>query len=571
MAETEEIADEFEFDYDWVVVGSGFGGSVSALRLTEKGYRVGVIEAGRRFEDEDFAKSTWNFRRYIFIPKLGMRGILRIWIFKDVAILAGAGVGGGSLVYANTLYVPPVDFFRSDVWSEIQDWEAALAPHYAEAKRMLGAVDVPFETDADHLFRELAADLGVSDSYARPTVGVFFGEPGETVADPFFGGEGPERAGCIRCGACMVGCRHNAKNTLLKNYLYFAEKRGAEIIPDRKVVDIRPLGAGDGSDGYEISHRRSGAWIRRRQTKITAKGVVIAAGAVGSNILLRSCKDVGGLPRLSDRIGEVVRTNSEALLAVTAKRDEHDFADSVAITSSIYPDEVTHIENVTYGPAGDAMGLLFTMLTEGGTRITRPLKLVGRIFAHPIRAGRLLWKRGWSRKTIILLVMQTLHNHLRLRPVRVSPKKIILQTEQDPNNPNPTWIPVANESAELLAEKMDGIAQSTLPEAVLNTPATAHILGGAVIGADETNGVVDMRQRAFGYENLLVCDGSVVPANPGVNPSLTITALAEHAMTYVPPLKDAPRAALDKEGIASKQQPGDQPAEHSAGEPAKPL
>ncbi len=484
MVETEQIPEDFEYDYDWLVVGSGFGGSVSALRLTEKGYRVGVIEAGQRFEDEDFAKSTWNFRRYMFIPKLGMRGILRIWIFKDVAILAGAGVGGGSLVYANTLYVPPVDFFRLRCLERDAGLGGGAGASLQEAKRMLGAVDVPFETDADHLFRELAEDLGVSDSYARPTVGVFFGEPGETVPDPFFGGEGPDRAGCIRCGACMVGCRHNAKNTLLKNYLYFAEKRGAEIIPDRKVVDIRPLGAEDGSDGYEISHRRSGAWVRRKRNTITARGVVISAGAVGSNILLRSCKDVGGLPRLSDRIGEVVRTNSEALLAVTARKDEHDFHNSVAITSSIYPDDVTHIENVTYGPAGDAMGLLFTMLTEGGTRLTRPLKLGSGTSSAPDPGDAPALEARLGEKTIILLVMQTVNNRPAAEAGAGRPQQMMLQTEQDPDNPNPTWIPVANAAAERLAEKMDGIAQSNLPEAILNTPATAHILGGALIGAD---------------------------------------------------------------------------------------
>jgi cholesterol oxidase len=540
------------FDYDWIVVGSGFGGSVSALRLSEKGYRVCILEAGRRYEDADFAKSAWNFRRYIWFPQAGMRGILRFYVFKDIVILAGSGVGGGSLVYANTLYVPPTEFFQADEWRELADWEATLAPHYAEAKRMLGATDVPFENDTDRLFRELADDMGVA--YRRPTVGVYFGEPGKTVPDPYFGGEGPDRAGCIRCGACMVGCRHNAKNTLRKNYLHFAERNGVEILPERQVIGVRPLGPDDGSEGYEVRSERSGSLLRRRRESITARGVVVAAGAMGTNYLLRRCKESGSLPNLSERLGEVVRTNSEALLAVTAKKDQYDFHRSVAISSSIYPDEVTHIENVTYGPAGDAMGLLFTMLTEGGTRLTRPLKWAGHVLAHPIRAMRLLWKRGWSKKTVILLVMQTLHNSLRLKPVKVG-RKILLQTEQDPDNPNPTWIPAANEAAERLAEKIDGIAQSNLPEALLNTPATAHILGGAVIGADASRGVVDAHQRAFGYENLLVCDGSVVPANPGVNPSLTITALAEHAMTHVPARAGASSAAAD----------------HAAGEPAAPV
>jgi cholesterol oxidase len=523
-----------EYDYDWIVIGSGFGGSVSALRLSEKGYRVGVLESGRRFEDDDYAKSAWSFRRFIWLPQLGMRGIMRFFVFKDVVILAGCGVGGGSLVYANTLYVPPRDFFRSPEWAGLQDWQTALAPHYDEAKRMLGATPVAFDTDADRLLREVGEAMGVADTYGRPTVGVFFGEPGVTVPDPYFGGEGPRRAGCIRCGACMVGCRFNAKNTLVKNYLYLAERKGTEIHPERTVLDVQPLRAEDGSDGYAVTAVRSGSWVRRDRTTLTARGVVFSAGAVGTNILLRRCKAAGSLSRISERLGEVVRTNSEALLAVTATEDRYDFADSIAITSSIYPDEFTHIENVTYGRAGDAMSVLFTMLTGAGTRVTRPLRWLAEIFKSPRKAIRLVLPNKWSQRTMILLVMQTLNNHMRLRPVGTG-RKGLLQTEQDRDNPNPTYIAAANEAAEILAQKMGGIAQSNLPEALFNTPATAHILGGAIIAPDPQRGVVDMHQRVFGYENLMVCDGSVVPANPGVNPSLTITALAEHAMTHVAP------------------------------------
>lgn len=404
---------------------------------------------------------------------------------------------------------------------------------------------------------------------------VFFGEPGETVRDPYFDGEGPDRTGCIRCGACMVGCRHNAKNTLRKNYLWFAEKLGVEILPERHVTDIRPLnGAEDGSDGYAVTAVRPGAWVRKQPQTLTPRGVLVSAGAVGSNWLLRSCKDFGSLPRLSDRLGEVVRTNSEALLAVTSRKDSHDFHSSVAISSSIYPDPVTHIENVTYGEAGDAMGLLFTVLTEGGTRVTRPLKWAGNIVSHPIRFTRLLWKRGWAKRTVILLVMQTLNNSMRFRPIKVGRRKLILQTQQDPDNPNPTWIPAANEAAERLAEMIDGIPQSNLPEALLNTPATAHILGGAVIAGDEEGGVVDLRQRAFGYENVLVCGGSVSPANLGVNPSLTITALAEHAMTFVPkavgPDQTGHKPPTAKV-VEAKDRPPGEPARHETGEPARPL
>jgi cholesterol oxidase len=382
--------------------------------------------------------------------------------------------------------------------------------------------------------RELGEDLGVADSYRRPTIGVYFGdEPGKTVPDPFFDGAGPDRTGCIRCGRCMVGCPHNAKNTLVKNYLWLAERLGVRIDAERTVVDVRPLGAEDGSDGYEVTHVRSGAWFRKQRTTIRTRGVVLAAGAVGTNLLLRRCKERGSLPRVSERLGTKVRTNSEALLAVTATRGGYNFADSVAISSSIYPDADTHVENVTYGRAGDAMALLFTLLTENGTRLTRPLRWLGQLVRHPLRALRLAFPMKWSQRTIILLVMQTLDNSLRLRPVRVG-GRVLLQTEQDPDNPNPTFLPIANKAASALATRMDGIAQSNIGEALLNTPATAHILGGAVIGADAETGVIDRDQRVFGYERLLVCDGAAVPANPGVNPSLTITALAEHAMAALP-------------------------------------
>jgi cholesterol oxidase len=571
VAGEEEIHDD-AYDYDWIVIGSGFGGSVSALRLAEKGYRVCVLEAGRRFEDEDYPTSAWQLKKFIWFPLAGLRGIMRIYLFKDIAILAGCGVGGGSLVYANTLYVPQRDFFEAQEWRSMQDWEDSLAPHYEAAKRMLGATDVPFENDTDKLFRELASDMDVE--YRRPTVGVYFGQPGKTVSDPFFGGEGPDRSGCIRCGACMVGCRHNAKNTLRKNYLWFAEKLGVEIQAERHVTDIRPLGeAQDGAGGYMVRARRPGAWLRKRERTLTAKGVVVSAGAVGTNWLLRSCKDFGSLPGISDCLGKVVRTNSEALLAVTATDDRYDFHRSVAISSSIYPDEVTHIENVTYGEAGDAMGLLFTSLTGGGTRLTRPLRWAGGVFSHPARALRLLWKRGWARRTVILLVMQTLNNSMALKPIRVGRRRLVLTTEQDPDNPNPTWIPAANEAAERVAEKISGIPQSNLPEAILNTPATAHILGGAVISPDPSHGVVDLKQRVHGYQNLLVCDGSVIPANPGVNPSLTITALAEHAMTFVPASDGAAERsapAHEEEVVEPKDRGPGLPAGHETGEPAQP-
>jgi cholesterol oxidase len=524
-----------QFDVDWVVVGSGFGGSVSALRLAEKGYSVQVLECGKRFRDEDFPKSTWDLRRYFWAPRLGMKGIFRLTQFRDVAVVSGCGVGGGSLGYANTLYVPPTEFFQDPQWSDLEDWETTLAPHYAEAQRMLGVVEVEPDDPADQLLRELGDHLDVAETYTKTPVGVYFGNAGETVADPFFGGEGPDRTGCMACGRCMVGCPHGAKNTLVKNYLWLAERRGVKIEPERMVTEVRPLGAADGSDGYAITSERSGLLPGRGKRTIRARGVVFAAGPLGTNKLMQRCRLGGALPKISNRLGELVRTNSEMILAVTVPEDyPDDLTRRVAISSSIYPDAHTHIETVTYGHAGDSMNTLYTLLVGDGTKLTRPLKLLGQILRHPGKFAKVMWPKGWSSRTIIVLVMQTLDNAIALRPKVKRNGDVRLSTEQDPARPNPTFIPVANEAAEWLAERTGGIAQSSVSEALFNVPNTAHILGGATIGHSPADGVVDSRQRVFGYENLLVCDGSAVPANVGVNPSLTITALAEHAMSHIP-------------------------------------
>jgi cholesterol oxidase len=534
-----ETAAGARLDYDWIVIGSGFGGSVAALRLAEKGYRVGVLECGRRYRDRDYAKSAWNLRRYFWMPRLGLRGIFRMTAFKDVFIVSGSGVGGGSLGYANTLYRARPAFFRDSQWGSLGDWESALAPHYETAERMLGVTDYPLEGPADHLLKEYGEEIGVGDTHKHTRVGAFFGEAGVEVPDPYFGGEGPARSGCIGCGSCMVGCRHNAKNTLVKNYLWFAEKLGVEILPEREVINVGPIGAEDGSDGYRVTSERSGAWFRKGRSTLKARGVVIAAGALGTNKLLANCRHRGSLPRVSARLGELVRTNSESINAVTAQSDERDFAKSVAISSSIYPDPDTHVEVVTYGPGADSMSYLFTLLTGKGTKLTRPLLWLGQVLRHPLKLLRVLWPFSWSRRTMILLVMQTLDNAIRLRPKRrLFGRGVRLQTEQDPEKPNPTFIPAADAVTRWMAERTGGIAQSGLTEAIFNIPTTAHILGGAVIGEDAEHGVVDDRNRVFGYENLMVCDGAAIPANPGVNPSLTITALAEHAMAQVPPKAD---------------------------------
>jgi cholesterol oxidase len=550
-----------EFDFDWLVIGSGFGGSVSALRLAEKGYRVGVLECGRRYRDQDFAKSAWNLRRYFWMPRIGLRGIFRMTAFKDTFIVSGSGVGGGSLGYANTLYRARPAFYSDPQWGELADWERELEPHYETAERMLGVTTYPDQGPADELLREYGEELGVRDTFKPTRVGTFFGEPGKEVDDPYFDGEGPRRTGCVHCGGCMIGCRYGAKNTLTKNYLWFAERLGVEVMPERMVSEIRPLGAEDGGDGYEVSSKRSGAWLSRADPQtLTARGVVLAAGALGTNKLLADCRHRGKLPRVSERLGHVVRTNSESIQAVTAPDDSRDFAHSVAITSSIYPDPDTHVEVVTYGRGGDLMSRLFTAATGPGTRVTRPLKWIGAMLCHPLRSLRLLWPFGWSRRTVILLVMQTSDAAMRLVAKRRRlGRGVRLQTEQDPERPNPTFLPAAQQVAEWFAQRTGGIAQSGITESALNIPTTAHILGGAAIGPDPRRGVVDASNRVYGYENLLVCDGSAVPANPGVNPSLTITALAERAMATVPakgPPRELPEAARPADHSAVPAAPG---------------
>jgi cholesterol oxidase len=521
-----------ERDYDWLVIGSGFGGSVAALRLAEKGYRVAILECGRRFADDEFAERLGDVRRAIWMPRLGLHGTLRLTAFKDVTILTGSGVGGGSLVYAQTLYRAEERFFEQ--WRSVSGSAPDLDPYYDIAERMLGVVTSPRRTTADELMLEVAGQMGVADTFQATRVGVYFGEPGVTVADPFFGGEGPERSGCIECGQCMVGCRHNAKNTLLKNYLWFAERRGVRIIPDRMATSIRPLGAVDGADGYAVTSRPSGAWLRSGEDTLTAHGVVVAAGALGTNLLLARCKDEGTLPEISERLGHLVRTNSESLTAVTVPEDRG-WSKSIAITGSVFPDADSHVEFVTYGTGGDLMGLLFTVLTGDGTRLTRPLKLLAEILRHPVRFGRTSDPRGWSRRSILAGVMQTLDNSMQLVPKRAGRgRRLKLTTRQDSENPSPTYLPLANEFAERLADATGGVAQSFITEALLNTPVTAHVLGGAIPADDRRGGVVDHDHRVFGYQNLIVCDGSAIAANPGVNPSLTITAMAERVMTSVP-------------------------------------
>jgi cholesterol oxidase len=454
------------------------------------------------------------------------------------------------------------------------DWEVELGPHYMTAERMLGVTLYRDEGPADKLLHEYAAETGANDTYANTQVGIYFGEPGETVEDPYFGGEGPSRTGCNKCGSCMVGCRHGAKNTLVKNYLYFAEKLGVEVRPGTEVTEITPLGAEDGSDGYRLALQRSGAvFTRHNRSELTARGVIVSAGALGTNKLLANCRHSGSLPRLSDRVGHVVRTNSESIQAVTAPDDSTDFSQSVAITSSIYPDPDTHIEVVTYGKAGGVMNRLYTMMTGNGTRLTRPVKWVAAMARHPLQTFKLVfWPRHWSQRTVILLVMQSTDSAMRLKPRRRWFRKgVNLQTEQDPLRPNPTFIQAAEDVTKWFAERIGGIPQSSITESTLNIPTTAHILGGAVVGESPETGVIDADNRVFGYENLMVCDGSAVPANPGVNPSLTITAMTERAMSKVPLAEDADGLLhLPDEARAARTQDTVDLVEVAAGDLAEP-
>jgi cholesterol oxidase len=533
-----------DFDADWIIVGSGFGGSVSALRLAERGDTVLVLECGKRFADADFARSTWDLRRYFWAPSIGLRGIMRLSLFRDVMIATGAGVGGGSLGYANTLYRPRDDaFYEAKQWSALADWKSELEPHYDTAERMLGTAQYGPEGVVDGLIRRLGRDLGVEDSFRLTRVGVFLGESGVEVDDPYFDGAGPRRTGCTRCGACMVGCRVGAKNTLVKNYLWLAESAGARILPEREATRLLPLAAdgtpdvdATGEHGWQVETEHPGAWVRRRTRTLRARrGVIISAGALGSTRLLLRQRLEGTLPRLSDRLGHLVRTNSESILAVTAPNDAHDFSQTVAISSSIYPDAQTHIEPVTYGAGGGSLGLLSTLLVGDGTRVTRPMKFIGQVLRHPIRFAKITWPHRWSRRSFLVLVMQSHDNAIRLVGRRRRLRRgISLSTRQGDGTPNPTFLPIANESAERLAAMIDGIPQSSLTEALFNVPTTAHLLGGCAIGTDASTGVVDARHEAFGYRGLLVVDGSTMPANVGVNPSLTITAMAERAMALMP-------------------------------------
>lgn len=523
-------------DYDVLVVGSGFGGSVTALRLAEKGYRVHVVESGRWFRDEDFARSSWDVRSYLWAPKLKCFGVQRVHRLPDVMILAGAGVGGGSLNYANTLYVPPASFFADRQWDDITDWQAELAPHYDTASTMLGVVTNPCEGVVEDVMRQTAQDLGVGDTFRKTPTGVFYGMPGKRVPDPYFGGAGPDRTGCTECGNCMVGCRVGAKNTLVKNYLALAEKLGVTIEPMRTVVRVAPRREG----GYAVTHEVSGAWFRRARHTVTADQVVFAAGTWGTQKLLHAMRQTGVLPRLSARLGQLTRTNSEAVNGVMLERVKpgQDLSRGVAITSSFHPDADTHVENCRYGKGSNAMGLLATVLVPGG-ELPRSVQFLVEVLRHPLVFVRSLSQYRWSERTVIGLIMQSRDNSLDVTGKRGRFGGQGLTSRQGHGEPNPTYIPAGQEAMKALAVRLGeatglrAFAGSSVSE-IANIPLTAHFLGGVAIGSSPDRGVLDPYQRVWGYPDLHVVDGSAVSANLGVNPSLTITAQAERAMSLWP-------------------------------------
>ncbi len=514
-------------DFDVVVVGSGFGGSTAALRLSEKGYRVAVLESGRRFDETTFPKTSWRLRSFFWAPKLGLLGIQRMSLLRNVMVLSGAGVGGGSLVYGNTLYEPFPSFFADPRWSHITDWRSELTPFFDQAKRMLGVVPNPTMTAADEVMRAVAEEMGVAGTFVPTPVGVFFGAPGVEVPDPFFGGAGPTREGCTQCGECMTGCRHGAKNTLLKNYLYLAERGGAQVHPLTTVTGIRPRADGR----YEVTTERAGAWLHKQRRLFVASDVVLAAGTMGTQKLLHSMRDNGNLPHLSPRLGELTRSNSEAIIGARTFRRNVDFSRGVAITSSFYPDEQTHIEPVRYGRGSNAMGLLTTALADGDGR-SRLATWAREVLRHPVMLARNLSMHRWSEQTIATLVMQTRENSLTCY-TKAGLFGRRLTSKQGHGEPNPTWIPIGHDAVRRIARRIGGFPAGGWND-VFNIPMTAHLLGGAVIGDSAETGVIDPYHRVYGHPGLHVVDGSSVSANLGVNPSLTITAQAERAIALWP-------------------------------------
>ncbi len=515
-------------NYDYVIIGSGFGGSVSALRLAEKGYKVLVIEKGKWYRSEDFPKSNWHLSKWLWMPGLRFFGIMKMTFFRHVTILSGTGVGGGSLVYANTLPLPKTDFFTSGSWKNLADWQAELSPFYNLARQMLGAAQNPRLFEGDLALKKLAEEIGMAEHFQPADVSVYFGEPGQTAPDPYFGGKGPARTGCIFCGGCMTGCRHDAKNSLDKNYLHLAQQLGVEILAEKEVCDVTPLGSPDGSDGYTVSFRSSTAFFKKKNS-VTTKGVVFAGGVLGTVPLLLKLRSTS-LPALSERVGFDVRTNNESLIPVTHTSGSKDLSEGVAIGSILHTDSDSHLEPVRYSKGSGFWRWLLVPMVHGDSTFGRLLKMVGRILRQPLAFGKVFFVKDWAKSTSVLLFMQHLDSTLRFSLSRFG---FMTTTVEKGNKAPSAFIPRAGELAEKYSRLIDGKPTVLFLEPLAGIPSTAHILGGAVMGDSPETGVIDKNNRVFGYKNMLVCDGSMISANPGVNPSLSITAIAERAMSLV--------------------------------------
>lgn len=533
--------------YDYVIIGSGFGGSVSAMRLAERGYQVLVLERGKRFRDQDFPKSNWLIWKYLWAPGVRCFGILQISPFKDVFVLHGSGVGGGSLGYANVLIQPTEATFAEPGWQTPLNWGEVLRPYYDEARRMLGVTTSPRLEPADHVLYEIATELGQAHTFKPTEVGVFFGEPGkegQEVPDPYFDGKGPARSGCQFCGGCMVGCWHNGKNTLVKNYLYLAEASGAQVRPESLVDDIRPLPAGQ-SDGarYEVAYRSATAWLFKPERRVRARNVIVSAGALGTLRLLFRCREIThSLPQISQRLGDQVRTNSESLSGVVARNTEIDYSKGIAITSVFHADAVTTVEPVRYPRGSSFMRLLSGPFIEDNDRGWMRLgRTLGEVLRHPIDFLETHILADWAQRSTILLVMQNVDNRVKMRLGRsfftLFRRNLVSQPENEFAKRIPSKLPVAHQVTRVMASKIGAVPAGSINESLLNTSMTAHIMGGCPFGEDAEQGVVGTDFQVHHYPGLYVLDGSIVPANPGVNPSLTITAMTEYAMSKFPPKK----------------------------------